>query len=110
MTLSKAQKLCNNQFLTEFENLFYYNQPKQNIALTRNMLVSESRGVWIAFIDDDEVADVNWLKAYLNIKDRVDGDGFFGPVLSVFEEEPPSWLDKEIFFKRKIIFNWCKNS
>src|SRR3954454_6636474 len=39
----------------------YVVEPRQNIALARNMAVSSVRGDFIAFIDDDEFPAKQWL-------------------------------------------------
>jgi len=78
----------------------WFVEPVQNIALARNRAISEARGRWIAFIDDDEVADENWLAAYWSQVRQDVGDGFFGPVLPRLEGRPESWLDIATFFSR----------
>ena len=78
----------------------WFVEPRQNIALARNRAVFEARGRWIAFIDDDEVADENWLAAYWKLVERGDGNGFFGPVLARLDEVVTPWLDVETFFSR----------
>jgi succinoglycan biosynthesis protein ExoM len=78
----------------------WFVEPRQNIALARNRAVSEARGRWIAFIDDDEIADENWLVAFWNCVEHGEGDGFFGPVLPRLDEVATPWLDVETFFSR----------
>jgi succinoglycan biosynthesis protein ExoM len=78
----------------------WFVEPRQNIALARNRAVSEAFGRWIAFIDDDEVADENWLAAYWKLVESDAGDGFFGPVLPRIDEVVTPWLDAETFFSR----------
>jgi succinoglycan biosynthesis protein ExoM len=78
----------------------WFVEPRQNIALARNRAVSEARGRWIAFIDDDEVADESWLAAYWKLVERGDGDGFFGPVEARLDEVVTPWLDVETFYSR----------
>lgn len=39
----------------------YFYKEKHGIADARNRGLNESSGEWIAFIDDDEIADSNWL-------------------------------------------------
>jgi succinoglycan biosynthesis protein ExoM len=78
----------------------WFVEPRQNIALARNRALCESRGRWIAFIDDDEIADENWLAAYWKLVERGAGDGFFGPVLPRLDEVVTPWLDEETFFSR----------
>jgi succinoglycan biosynthesis protein ExoM len=78
----------------------WFVEPRQNIALARNRAVSEARGQWIAFIDDDEVADENWLAGFWKWVERDVGDGFFGPVLPRLDAASSPWLDVETFFSR----------
>jgi len=76
----------------------WFIEPRQNIAHARNRAVSEARGHWIAFIDDDEVADENWLAELWTWAERGEGDGFFGPVLPRLGAVTTPWLDVETFF------------
>ena len=76
----------------------WFVEPRQNIALARNRALREARGRWIAFIDDDEIADENWLAAYWKLVEDDAGDGFFGPVLPRLGEVVTPWLDAETFF------------
>jgi succinoglycan biosynthesis protein ExoM len=78
-------------------HLYYYVEPRQNISHARNLTVQKANGTWVAFIDDDEVADKNWLVAYWQMLTYKPGDGYFGPVISRLEQAPPSWLDQNIF-------------
>jgi succinoglycan biosynthesis protein ExoM len=78
----------------------WFVEPRQNIALARNRAVSEARGHWIAFIDDDEVADENWLAAFWTWVERDAGDGLLGPVLPRLDKVATPWLDVETFYSR----------
>jgi len=84
----------------KFKWLRYFVEPQQNIALTRNRGVREARGMWIAFIDDDETAGDNWLGAYWDMAAKRPGDGYFGPALARLEDAVPTWMDKDLFFGR----------
>jgi succinoglycan biosynthesis protein ExoM len=92
---SKALAVCDVA-----RNARWYVEPHQNIALARNRAVSEARGRWIAFVDDDEVADEGWLAAYWKWVASDAGDGFFGPVLPRVDARTTSWLDVDMFFSR----------
>lgn len=70
----------------------YHVEPEQNIALARNMAVSRAMGTHIAFIDDDEFPDFDWLSNLLETAIQYKADGVLGPVLPHFETTPPSWL------------------
>jgi succinoglycan biosynthesis protein ExoM len=78
----------------------WFVEPRQNIALARNRALAEARGRWIAFIDDDEVADESWLAAYWKLVECDAGDGFFGPVVARLEQVVTPWLDVATFFSR----------
>jgi len=79
----------------------YCVEPRQNIALARNRALSQASGEWILFIDDDEVADENWISEYLKLTEREVCDGAFGPVLARLEEVVTPWLDVETFYTRR---------
>jgi len=76
----------------------YFVECRKNIAHARNRALAEARGRWLLFIDDDEVADENWLNAYLEMLDSVECDGLFGPVIPKLEEVVTPWLDVETFY------------
>jgi len=77
-----------------------FREPRANVSHARNRGVAESRGRWLAFIDDDEVADEDWIAGFWR-RLEVDGcDAWFGPVLPRLEEPGPAWLDPEVFFAR----------
>ena len=82
---------------SRFARLRYFIEPVQNISHARNRAVTEARGEWVAFIDDDEIAGDAWLAAYWQSTRTHPADGYFGPVLPRLEMEPPSWLKPELF-------------
>ncbi len=80
------------------EPIHYCVEPRRNIALARNRALSEASGEWILFIDDDEVADENWISEYLKLVEHEPCDGAFGPVLPQFEAPERGWIDIDTFF------------
>jgi succinoglycan biosynthesis protein ExoM len=78
----------------------YAVEPQRNIALARNRALSQARGEWVAFVDDDEVVEEGWICAYWKLVERSDCDGAMGPVLSRLEEVVTPWLDVETFYTR----------
>lgn len=70
----------------------YAVEATQNISLARNRAVAASRCDYIAFIDDDECADADWLKCLYSTCRELGVDGVLGPVLPRFEGTPPGWL------------------
>lgn len=72
----------------------YFCEPEQNIALARNKAVANAKGNFIAFIDDDEFPDKNWLIDLLKTLNQYQCSGVLGPVKPYFETAPPEWIIK----------------
>jgi succinoglycan biosynthesis protein ExoM len=70
----------------------YCVERQQNIALARNRALEHAEGDLVAFIDDDEFPERDWLVAMLNAGEQFAADGVLGPVRPFFEEPPPTWL------------------
>lgn len=91
----------------------YHVQPKQNIALARNLAVEKASGDYIAFIDDDEFPIKSWLLTlYTNCVER-NVDGVLGPVKPHFDVTPPAWVVKGKFYDRAsyptgMVIDWRK--
>ncbi|MGB9149750.1 MAG: glycosyltransferase family 2 protein [Burkholderiales bacterium] len=79
----------------------YFMQPKKNIALTRNMAAANADGEYIAYIDDDEYAEENWLTHLYDTLQKYQADMVFGPVICEVPENAPSWLVNGRFFEWK---------
>lgn len=65
----------------------YFIQPVKNISLTRNVCIQNAAGDYLAFIDDDEIADENWLNRLYNCIKKYNADGVFGYVIPIFEDD-----------------------
>lgn len=73
-------------------DISYQIQPVKNIALTRNASVSNAKGDWLAFIDDDEVADNDWLASLLACAAKYDADAVVGQVNTIYPAQTPTWI------------------
>lgn len=73
-------------------------QPVQNISLTRNRTVELARGDWLAFIDDDERAAVNWLLELASAARRYSADCVLAPVVPVVAHTAPRWIQRGAFY------------
>ncbi len=78
----------------------YCCEPTQNIALVRNRAIANSRGDFIAFIDDDEFPVETWLAELYATCEYHDAAGILGPVRPHFDAPPPQWLLKGRFCER----------
>jgi len=58
----------------------------------RNRAVDHARGTYIAFIDDDEYPDADWLCQLYRALKEYKADGVLGPVIPYYDTEPPNWL------------------
>ncbi|KAB2309195.1 glycosyltransferase [Betaproteobacteria bacterium SCN2] len=59
----------------------YVHEPRRGIPFARNRAIEtslERNAEWIAFIDDDEVADADWLGAYLKVATETRADVLHG--------------------------------
>jgi succinoglycan biosynthesis protein ExoM len=78
----------------------YLVEPRQNIALARNMAVRHARGKFVAFIDDDEFPANQWLKKLFTECENRLVDGVLGPVKPQYEIQPPKWVVVGGFYDR----------
>lgn len=82
--------------------IIYGVEPHQGIASARNKAISLAPSCdFIAFIDDDEVAEPHWLDQLLLIQRTYQADIVTGPVLPDFEKAPPKWIIRGGFFNRR---------
>ena len=87
------------RFSNSGSKLQYDVEPQQNIALARNKAVAMASGQYIAFIDDDEEAEKDWLEKLCGTLEREGADGVFGPVIRVFPKTFPECLVKSNLFR-----------
>jgi succinoglycan biosynthesis protein ExoM len=78
----------------------YCVESRQNIALARNKALQHAEGDFVAFMDDDEFPEENWLCSLFKASVAYGADGVLGPVKPHFELDPPSWVKKGGFFDR----------
>ncbi len=55
-------------------------EPRKGIVAARNRGVEEARGEWLAFFDDDQLADPRWLAELLSIAQKVNAKSVGGGV------------------------------
>ena len=63
------------------------------IFLAAEIFVSKSaKGVWVAFIDDDQVAEPNWLQEMLSTAAEFGADAVKCYVRAIYPPETPDWI------------------
>lgn len=83
--------------------LVYQVETRRGIAQARNAAVRaalSSGADLVAFIDDDEMPDPQWLLELLKVHEAAQADVVTGPVIPVFSETPPEWVEKGAFYDR----------
>jgi succinoglycan biosynthesis protein ExoM len=95
-----ALSVVSNFAATSTFPVHYVVEPKQNIAMARNRALENATGEYVAFIDDDELPDKNWLLNLLKACEIYHADGVLGPVKPRFEHDCPLWATRGGFFER----------
>jgi GT2 family glycosyltransferase len=62
----------------------YFREERVGVAAARSRGVKESWGEWIAFIDDDEIAETDWLQNLKTVATENDADCVGGEVKLIF--------------------------
>jgi glycosyltransferase involved in cell wall biosynthesis len=74
---------------------------ERNISLTRNRAIRNATGNLIAFIDDDEHPQTDWLLRLHEVFAAYPSDGVLAPVIPEFPPAAPAWLRKAGVFSRR---------
>lgn len=80
----------------------YCVEQRQNIAMARNKAIENAAGNFIAFIDDDEFVNEEWLLTLFKTIRGYKVDGVLGPVNPHFDAGAPKWVIEGGFYDRPI--------
>jgi succinoglycan biosynthesis protein ExoM len=78
----------------------YSSEPRRNISLARNHAIAHAKSRFVAFIDDDEFPQDDWLLTMYRACQTMRCAGVLGPVRPHFESPPPRWVVKGKFCER----------
>ena len=78
----------------------YCLEPQQGIAHARNKVVQNAMGDYLAFIDDDEFPERDWLQTLFVACNKYRVDGALGPVKPSYGNGVPQWIVKGKFYDR----------
>lgn len=87
-----TQKVVQHYQATYFnsEQLRYCFEPEQGLAIARQRAVTEARGEWVGFLDDDNVPDENWVaNAYAFGQAHPQSGAYGSRIYGNFEVPPP---------------------
>jgi glycosyltransferase involved in cell wall biosynthesis len=79
----------------------YECEPERSISLARNRAIQRATGTLVAFIDDDECPEADWLARLYDTLQTHAADGVLGPVIPDFPPGAPAWLKKARVFHRR---------
>jgi len=82
----ETKKLAED-FCKEHRNFSYIFEEKQGLSQARNRAIDEAKGTYLAYIDDDAIADREWVKSILDCFNQTNADVLGGPVKSFIDTE-----------------------
>lgn len=74
------------------------NDEPRGLSGARNSGVAIAQGTWIAFLDDDAVAEITWLEKMMECGDDPQVLGVGTRVTPVWETPRPAWFPEEFFW------------
>jgi len=82
----------------QHHNIRYLLETNQGISFSRNCGWQNSSAKYIAYIDDDEIADYFWLEELLKTIQQNDNNvgAVGGKVDPIWGSKPPEWLNEEL--------------
>lgn len=83
------------EFAEKYLNFRLVDEPKQGLSHARNKGMNEAKAEWVAYMDDDARAHVDWLVTAFKIIEEKNPDIFGGPVYSLHLDERPKWYKDE---------------
>ena len=85
-----------DEFCKKHTNFRYVFEEKQGLSHARNRAIVEAKGEYLAYIDDDAIADKDWIKNILAvIKTDSSMAAFGGPIYPWYNKEKPKWFKDE---------------
>ncbi|MEO1239845.1 MAG: glycosyltransferase family 2 protein [Pseudomonadota bacterium] len=72
--------------------LQYLHCPAGNISIARNGALEATSSRFLAFIDDDEIAEPGWLAALMDTQRTTAADVVLGPVRAIYDPKAPAWM------------------
>lgn len=99
----ETMQLCDR--FKKYSNFRYVYEPELGLSFARNTGIDNAKGKVVAFIDDDAVAEKNWLKEIVTTFEDVNPvpGCVGGKVLPVWEASRPEWLSESLLTHLSIL-------
>ena len=86
--------------VTDSITIRYFVNAERNLASVRNSSMENAEGELLAFIDDDEWAEPDWIMSLYSALNLYDADAVFGKVNVIYPDSSPDWIaDGDMFGK-----------
>ena len=73
-------------------SLQYVESAARNISACRNCCLESAKANWIAFIDDDQIAEPDWLQEMISTAAKFKADAVQCYVRGIYPPETPDWM------------------
>lgn len=96
-SIDDTKQIVTNVY-SKVDNIKYIYEPNIGLSNARNTGWKAAKGKYIAYIDDDAVADTLWLENILSTANKLDYSklgAIGGQVIPIWETPRPEWLGKE---------------
>lgn len=80
----------------------YLHAPGANISIARNAGLEAATADWLAFLDDDEIAEPGWLEALVAKQRATRSDAVFGPSHALYGDDAPEWMVRGDFHSQVV--------
>ncbi len=77
----------------------YIREDELGLSIARNTGLRQAAGTWVAYLDDDAIADQHWLERIADTFETVTPQpgAVGGRVEPVWEAPPPKWLEESLY-------------
>ena len=96
-SVDKTKEVATQEF-SFLGNIFYIHEPQTGLNYARNTGLNNSRGKYIAYLDDDAIASPQWLENILNVfQHSAPNVGCVGGKIDpLWESDRPEWLSDNL--------------
>lgn len=85
-------KQISEDFVKRFKNFQYIFESEQGLSIARNRAYLDNSHEYIAYIDDDARAPIDWVSSILKIIEEFHPDIIGGPIYPYFIGSKPEWF------------------